>query len=87
MSEPVVRVHIDRLVLSGLELAPAQAEGLRAALEQEISRALGQSAWSGSEGHATPRVVARPLETTPPGSRQLAAALADRIAQSIVAAE
>ena len=58
-----IRLHIERLVVAGLPLTPAQAARLQAALERELARLLihggDPSAWS-SAGAA---VAAAPVVT------------------------
>ncbi len=40
MSAPVIRLHVERLVLEDLDLRPGEAPRLRAALQAELTRLL-----------------------------------------------
>ncbi|HEX5870551.1 MAG TPA: hypothetical protein VFY65_09055 [Longimicrobium sp.] len=57
---PRIRVHIGRLVLDGIDLGPADRPLVRAALEAELVRLLGEGgiAPDYAAGGATPRLRA-----------------------------
>jgi hypothetical protein len=44
------RVRIDRVILDGVPIAPAQASRVRAALEAELGRLLADRGWPGGAG-------------------------------------
>jgi len=59
-----IELHIERLVLDGLELAPHQNSRLQAAIETELTRLLGEGGLSGqlAQGGAHPRVGANSIQ-------------------------
>lgn len=61
-----INLHIDRLVLDGLELAPEHRSLLQAAVESELSRLLTERGLSSSlaRGIAVPRMSARDMQIT-----------------------
>lgn len=77
-----VSLHIDRLVLDGLPLAPGQAPLVQAAVEAELARLFAErgigSGWR--EGGALPYARGAAIQMTPGGAP---AQLGARIAQSI----
>lgn len=58
-----IHLHIERLVLDGLPLEQGQGELLRAALEQELVRLLGDDRWARQfgDGAAWASVQGAPL--------------------------
>jgi hypothetical protein len=58
-----VHVHIERLVLDGLSLSPAQGSLLQAAVERELARRLAAvEPWSGAlSGGAFTRLATPPI--------------------------
>ncbi|MCS6303119.1 MAG: hypothetical protein H8K07_05575 [Nitrospira sp.] len=77
-----VNLHIDRLVLDGLEIAPEQRPVLQAAVESELSRLLTERGLSPSlaRGIAVPRMSARDMQITGVNSPT---ELGQQIAQSV----
>ena len=76
-----IALHIDRLVLDGLELGPGQAGLLRAAVEAELTRLLtaGGIAPELAAGAAMPTLQAGMIETAGSEPR----ALGGQIAQAV----
>jgi len=82
-----VTLHIERVVLEGVQLDPAEREHVRRALEQELTTALEVRGLRSelAAGAALPRLAARDV-TLGPGAggagvgRSMGAALADSIA-------
>jgi hypothetical protein len=78
-------VEIDRLVLTGLDLTPAQAELVRARLAGELERLLTQRGWASDV--ADMRVARLDLPEVslgePPDEGRLAGMLAQRLAQAL----
>ena len=72
-----VCVHIERLVLDGLPVTPADVAQLRAGVEQRLARLLADVPAETWTGGATPRLAASPVHLAAQGSpgnwgRQLA---------------
>jgi hypothetical protein len=42
MSNRVVNLHIDRIVLNGLDISPGRADSLRSSIGQELQKALAE---------------------------------------------
>ena len=78
MSAPRYTVEIERLVLTGLDLTPGQAESLRAQLAGELQRLLAQGSRSASASQSS----LPPLDLAGTGD-QLAAELAQHILQAL----
>jgi hypothetical protein len=59
-----VRLHIDRVVLDGVDVAAADRPRLRAAIERELARLIGSGGIAPdlARGAALPRVPAPPVE-------------------------
>jgi hypothetical protein len=59
-----VRLHIDRVVLDGVDVAAADRPRLRAALAGELARLIGNGGIAAdlARGAAVPRVPAPPVE-------------------------
>lgn len=77
-----INLHIERLVLDGLDLAPEQRPLLQAAVESELSRLLTERGLSPSlaQGMAVPRLSAQDIQTT---SSNNPTQLGQQIAQSV----
>ena len=77
-----INLHIERLVLDGIQIAPEQRPVLQAAVENELSRLLTQRGLSPSlaQGVAVPRLSARDMQMA---SASSPAELGQRIAQSV----
>ena len=57
------RVHIDRVVLDGVPIAPAQASRVRVALEAELGRLLADRGWpGGADGDRRAAAAREPRE-------------------------
>lgn len=65
--QPVVRLHMEHLVLEGLPVDSVNAGAFQAALEQEAARLLGQVAPSGWRSRVLARVVAQDVTLAPNG--------------------
>jgi hypothetical protein len=68
MSAPVIRLHVERLVLEGFDdLHARDAPRLREALQAELTRLLSQGGLSPTlaSGGAQPALTGRPLERVP----------------------
>lgn len=65
-----ISLHIDRLVLNGISLSPAQRPVLQAAMEAELGRLLAEngmgSAWK--MGGAVPSIAAPQIQLSPEGT-------------------
>jgi len=61
-----INLHIERLVLNGLEIAPEQRPVLQSAVETELSRLLTEGGLSPrlAQGIAVPRLSAQDIQTT-----------------------
>ena len=85
MSDTPYTVEIDRLVLTGLDLTPAQAERVRSRLAGELQALLARRRWGGSIADID--VERLDLPGVSFGEAQddgrLASALAQRIAQAL----
>jgi hypothetical protein len=82
---PAVHLHIERLVLDGLPLAPAEVPRFQTALEQELGRLLAAAPPSGGPGGAIAGVDAGAVHLAAGGSartwgRQVAHTLAASLA-------
>lgn len=77
-----INLHIERLVLEGLEIAAEQGPVLQAALEGELSRLLSERGLSPSfaQGVAVPRLSARDIQIA---SASNPTELGQQIAQSV----
>lgn len=77
-----INLHIERLVLDGLEISPEQRPVLQAAVEGELSRLLTERGVSPSLAHgkAVPRLSARDIQTAGASSP---IELGHQIAQSV----
>ncbi len=77
-----ILVQIDRLVLEGFELAPAQRRHLQAALQAELRDLLSSGGLRGefASGTAVPSVQAEAINIPPPGDP---ARLGRRIARAV----
>lgn len=80
-----INLHIERLVLEGVELGPGQERPLRAALEGELARLLGAGGLAPElrGGGAVPRAGAGALG--PGAAGEGPAALGRRIARAVYA--
>lgn len=60
-----INLHIERLVLDGLDIAPEQRPILQAAVEVELSRLLTERGMSPNlvQGVAVPRLSAKDIQT------------------------
>ncbi len=77
-----VNLHIERLVLEGIEVGPAQRPHLQAALEAELGRLIGEGGVGGSlaGGGAVPSLKANGFQMNGEGNpaqlgRQIAGAV------------
>jgi hypothetical protein len=76
-----VNLHIDRLVLEGIDLEPAQRPLLQAALEAELGRLIAEGGVGGlAAGGAVPAIKAGGIEMSGEGNpaqlgRQIAGAV------------
>lgn len=61
-----INLHIERLVLNGLEIPPEQRPVLQAAVETELSRLLTEGGLSPrlAQGIAVPRLSVQDIQTT-----------------------
>ena len=77
-----IDLHIERLVLGGLDIAPEQRPVLQAAVERELSRLLTEGGLSPSlaQGVAVPRLSASDMQLTSVNSPT---ELGQQIAQSV----
>jgi hypothetical protein len=81
-----VRIHIDRLVLDGVDVAAGSHAALRAAVERELAHLVGQRGLAGeiAAGGTTPSLRAPQIEAragTKPA--QLGAAIAGSVAAAV----
>jgi hypothetical protein len=60
-----IRVHVERLVLDGLPVTPADRERLASALVGELTERLGQSGTAPQRGASIHRLVASPIVVWP----------------------
>jgi hypothetical protein len=84
-ARPDIHLHIERLVLDGLPLAPAEVPRFQAALEQELGRRLAAASAPGWPGGAVARLDAGAVHLAAGGSartwgRQVAQTLAASLA-------
>jgi hypothetical protein len=84
MTAPVIRLHVERLVLDGVELDPRDAPRLREALQAELGRLLAEGGLHPAlAGGGSRRAVdAAPLQTAP---GQAPDALGTDLARSVYA--
>lgn len=77
-----INLHIERLVLDGLEIAPEQRPALQAAVEGELSRLLSERGLSPNlaQGIAVPSLSARDMHISRTSSPT---ELGQQIAQSV----
>lgn len=77
-----INLHIERLVLDGLDLAPEQRPLLQAAVESELSRLLTERGLSPglAQGVAVPRLSAQDIRMTSANNPKQ---LGQQIAQSV----
>ncbi|MEK9141330.1 MAG: hypothetical protein AAB308_09780 [Nitrospirota bacterium] len=77
-----INLHIERLVLDGVNIAPEQRPALQAAVEGELSRLLTEGGVSSSlvQGVAVPRLSAHDMQLTRTSSP---IELGQQIAQSV----
>ena len=80
--QPAVHLHIERLVLDGLDLAPAEAARFEAALTGELARHLAGVPAAGWTSSALARLQAAPIQVD---AGQPAPGLAAAVAQSVFA--
>ena len=79
-----ITLNIDRLVLTGLNLSPAEMAVLRRQLAAALQQELAQRDWSGLEtAVAQPHLRLADMQQVSPDSHQLAASLARQIAHSL----
>lgn len=59
-----INLHIERLVLDGLQIGPGQGVKVKAAVEAELSRLLQEGGLSSSlqGGNAPPRIRTNPMQ-------------------------
>lgn len=84
MSPPAIRLHVERLVLDGLDVDPRDEPRLREALQAELGRLLAERGLSPelAAGGARPALAGEPLETR---SGERADALGTDLARSVYA--
>jgi hypothetical protein len=90
MSETRYRIEIDRIILEGLDFAPARAEGIRRLIEAELHALLVRGDVAQVAGSSEAVRLAAPTMGSGDlrSDRQLASALARSVAQAVrVAAE
>jgi len=77
-----INLHIERLVLDGLDIAPEQRPALQAAVEGELSRLLTERGLSPSlaQGMAVPRLSTNAMQIASPSNP---IELGQQIAQSV----
>ena len=77
-----INLHIERLVLDGLDIAPERRQILQAAVEQELSRLLTERGLSPglAQGVAVPRLSASAMQLN---STSSPTELGQQIAQSV----
>jgi hypothetical protein len=85
MNGPRYTINIDRLVLSGLDITPAEAERIRVQVAAELEQALAQRSWSGEpQAYERDRIALPPLSAAEAGDGQrLSNSLARRIARAL----
>jgi hypothetical protein len=78
-------VEIDSLILDGFDVSPGQAEHVRALVETELQRCMGQEgARARSETRQTDYLSAASLAWQPSdGEHALAAGIAQQVAQAV----
>ena len=76
-----INLHIDRLILDNVNIAPHQQHLLQASIETELTRLLTENGLSSqfTQGTALPKVAGNPLHITDNNPSQLG----QQIAQSI----
>jgi hypothetical protein len=76
-----IELHIERLVLDGIDLAPEQHHLLQASIIAELTRLLGDGGLAGhsSDGVSLARLSAGSIQVTDHGPQQLG----QRVAESI----
>ena len=79
---PALHLHIERLVLDGLELAPAEAARFEAALTNELTRHLAGVPLGSWTPSALARLQAAPIQIN---ASHPASGLAATVAQSVFA--
>jgi hypothetical protein len=75
-----IALHIERLIVDGLPLTPAQARALRAGIETHLAQMLEAAPLTTAAGYALPALSATPIvwsgaATAHDGARQVAASL------------
>jgi hypothetical protein len=85
MNGPRYTVDIDRLILTGLNLTPAQAEQVRSRLASELQTALAERPWAGDVAVGDLERVDLPAVSLGEArdTDQLASALARRLAGAL----
>jgi len=79
--QPNIHLHIERLVLRGLDLAPGQRQGLQSGIEAELTRLLAHGGLSpGLVPGDKPSVTAKSIQWS---SGHDAAQLGQKIARSV----
>ncbi|HET7065484.1 MAG TPA: hypothetical protein VFI49_14525 [Rudaea sp.] len=78
-----IRLHIDRLIVDGLPLTPAQARALRASVEARLADLLVAAPPLAVSGYSVSNLAAAPI-SLPAGATQ--SATGERIARSLHAA-
>jgi hypothetical protein len=83
---PAIRLHIERLVLEGIDMPPAHAPAFRAAVEAELAQLLAKggvgASLTAAGGHATPELppaTVRLSDTAATAGSQVANAVYRRI--------
>lgn len=86
MTARPIRLHIERLVVDGLPLTPAQAARMQAALERELARLLAHgdpAAWRAGAVHAIAAAPVTPVTWDASRPHQLGRALARSVFASL----
>lgn len=80
-----IHLHIERLVVDGMELGPHDRRALKAALEAELSQVLSSQGWGDGAptGGARPSAPAQPIQMEPEAD---AGRLGRQIARSVYGA-
>ncbi len=68
-----VNVHIERLVLEGLDVSPRDGDTIGMAVQRELTRLIGMDSPSLSQGFSVPSVRAAPLTLNAHAGAQIVA--------------
>jgi hypothetical protein len=81
LSKTVLNVHIDRIVLSGLDVDPGRADSLRSSIGRELQRVLAERGLTeGLKGGAISRISIPAMKASDLGSEAL---IASKVAKSV----